>query len=94
MWALLSHELGLFGLLFGLVRWLRRPNVARRLHMEAGKVESVGGPRIQLAMLPPQASPTALTSTSRGILTLQGCKDSGHTIKKPRRGVPAGQENC
>ena len=29
-------------------------HVARRLHMEAGKVESVGGPRIQQAMLPPK----------------------------------------
>ena len=46
-------------------------HVARRLHMEAGKVESVGGPRIQQAMLPPKPPQYSPCQHPRGILTLQ-----------------------
>ena len=75
-------------------------HVARRLHMEAGKVESVGGPRIQQAMLPPkppQHSPyqhlEGHSDASMGVKTADirlrnravGCPRVKKTAKKPRR---------
>ena len=90
--ALLSSELGLFGPLFGLVRGFGGPHKCT-WRLERWKVWA--DPEYSRPCFRPSLpnGSTALTSTSRGILTLQGCKYSGHTIKKPRRGVPAGQEN-